>query len=109
MTKTIQLRVDSRLKDAADTLFFSLGLDTSTAIRMFLVASLESSGIPFAVVRKEEIGAKSAMTRNKRRDDSTQQWSAAYAQAVLAFESTNDPSFMEPIELSHTTKEGLFD
>jgi DNA-damage-inducible protein J len=46
MAKTIQVRVDDNLKDSADMLFASLGLDTSTAIRMFLVASMESGGIP---------------------------------------------------------------
>ena len=49
MAKTIQVRVDDKLKDSADLLFSSLGLDTSTAIRMFLVASMEAGGIPFAV------------------------------------------------------------
>jgi DNA-damage-inducible protein J len=49
MAKTIQVRVDDQLKDSADVLFSSLGLDTSTAIRMFLVASMEAGGIPFAV------------------------------------------------------------
>lgn len=49
MSKTIQVRVDDDLKESADRLFCSLGLDTSTAIRMFLVASMEAGGIPFAV------------------------------------------------------------
>ena len=49
MAKTIQVRVDDHLKESADSLFESLGLDTSTAIRMFLVASMETGGIPFAV------------------------------------------------------------
>jgi len=49
MAKTIQVRVDDQLKDSADMLFSSLGLDTSTAIRMFLIASMEAGGIPFAV------------------------------------------------------------
>ena len=51
MAKTIQVRVDDHLKDSADKLFSSLGLDTSTAIRMFLVASMEASGIPFQIKR----------------------------------------------------------
>ena len=50
MAKTIQVRVDDQLKESADTLFASLGLDTSTAVRMFLVASMEAGGIPFAVM-----------------------------------------------------------
>ena len=49
MAKTIQVRVDDQLKDSADMLFSSLGLDTATAVRMFLVASMEAGGIPFIV------------------------------------------------------------
>lgn len=33
---TLQIRIDDTLKKQADTLFSSLGLDTSTAIRIFL-------------------------------------------------------------------------
>ena len=51
MAKTIQVRVDNQLKESVDLLFASLGLDTSTAIRIFLMASMEASGIPFAVMR----------------------------------------------------------
>ena len=50
MAKTIQVRVDDHLKDSADLLFASLGLDTSTAVRMFLIAAMEMGGIPFAVM-----------------------------------------------------------
>jgi len=50
MAKTIQVRVDDQLKDSADELFSSLGLDTSTAVRMFLIASIETRGIPFSVM-----------------------------------------------------------
>jgi len=49
MTKTIQVRVDENLKTSSDQLFSSLGLDTSTAIRMFLVAANNNGGLPFAV------------------------------------------------------------
>jgi DNA-damage-inducible protein J len=48
------VRVDDNLKESADTLFTSLGLDTSTAIRMFLVASMEAGGIPFAVAHRPD-------------------------------------------------------
>jgi len=54
MAKTIQVRVDDSLKDSTDLLFSSLGLDTSTAIRMFLVASIEANGIPFAVMHRTD-------------------------------------------------------
>ncbi|MDR0331208.1 MAG: type II toxin-antitoxin system RelB/DinJ family antitoxin [Chitinispirillales bacterium] len=46
---TIQVRVDDSIKTAADTLFSGLGLHTSTAGRMFLMASIESDGLPFSV------------------------------------------------------------
>jgi DNA-damage-inducible protein J len=52
---TIQVSVDDRTKEAADSLFSDLGLDTSTAVRMFLLASLEMDGLPFAVVRRANI------------------------------------------------------
>ena len=46
---TIQVRVDDSTKAAVDSLFSSLGLDTSTAVRIFLMSSLESNGLPFPV------------------------------------------------------------
>ena len=49
---TLQIRVDDVLKKQADALFSSLGLDTSTAIRIFLNAAIENKGIPFLVQHK---------------------------------------------------------
>jgi DNA-damage-inducible protein J len=46
---TIQVRVDDDMKTAADSLFSSLGFDTSTAVRMFLIAALDHDGLPFSV------------------------------------------------------------
>ena len=46
---TLQIRVEDNLKKRADALFESLGLDTSTAVRIFLNAALENNGIPFSV------------------------------------------------------------
>jgi DNA-damage-inducible protein J len=54
MAKTIQVRVDDQLKESSDELFSSLGFDTSTAVRMFLVASIEAGGIPFAVAHTRD-------------------------------------------------------
>lgn len=67
MAKTIQVRVDDDLKDAADMLFASLGLDTSTAVRMFLIASMEAGGIPFAVTHSADRDAviREAIMRRK--------------------------------------------
>ena len=67
MSRTIQLRVDDVLKSAADELFASLGLDTSTAIRIFLTMSVETGGLPFEV-RNPNLSLRQAMddVLNKR-------------------------------------------
>ena len=49
---TLQIRVDDALKQTSDDLFASLGLDTSTAVRIFLNAAIEKNGIPFSVGHK---------------------------------------------------------
>ena len=46
---TLQIRIDDSLKEKADTLFTGLGLDTSTAVRIFINAAIENDGIPFPI------------------------------------------------------------
>jgi len=43
---TIQIRVDDEMKAAADFLFNNFGLDTSSAIRIFLSTSLANWLLP---------------------------------------------------------------
>ena len=50
----VQLRVDNELKRQAIELFDALGLDLSTAIRIFLTRAVKEEGIPFPMVLKEE-------------------------------------------------------
>lgn len=45
----LQVRVDEDLKKKASELYDSLGLDLSSAIRIFLYASLRAGGFPFDV------------------------------------------------------------
>lgn len=45
----LQVRLNDELKTKADELFTGLGLDTSTAVRIFLTAALEHGGLPFEV------------------------------------------------------------
>ena len=52
--ETLQIKLDSATKKAADLLFESLGLDTLTAVKMFIAASLDAQGIPFAVKKKHD-------------------------------------------------------
>lgn len=47
----LQIQVNDELKRNSDELFTDLGLDTSTAIRIFLVAAQENNGFPFPVKR----------------------------------------------------------
>jgi len=48
----VQVRVDDSVKSGADELFQSLGMDTATAVRLFLVQSLQAGGLPFRVTRQ---------------------------------------------------------
>ncbi len=45
----IRVRIDESTKQAADSLFQDLGMDTSTAIRIFLRQSVKRGGLPFEV------------------------------------------------------------
>lgn len=51
MASTIQVRVDDELKAKSDALFKDLGIDTTTAIRMFLTQALAVNGFPFEIKR----------------------------------------------------------
>ena len=43
----IQVRVDDSLKNNATKVFSNLGIDISTAVRMFLTRAIQVEGIPF--------------------------------------------------------------
>lgn len=45
----IQVRVEEELKQQADRLFTKLGIDTPTAVRLFLKQCIMRHGIPFPV------------------------------------------------------------
>ena len=46
-TSLLQVRVEDSLKDEAARVFENLGIDTSTAVRMFLKRAVMDNGIPF--------------------------------------------------------------
>ncbi len=50
-TTNINVRVDSALKQKAETLFSDLGLNMSSAINMFLCSAINYDGIPFEIKR----------------------------------------------------------
>ena len=64
----LQVRLNDDIKTQADLLFASLGLDTSTAVRMFLVAAIENGGIPFEVRHRTlGEGAQQAISDSRNR------------------------------------------
>ncbi len=46
-TSLLQVRVEDSLKDQASLVFEGLGIDTSTAVRIFLKRVVMENGIPF--------------------------------------------------------------
>ena len=50
----LQVRVEESLKDDAARVFEELGIDTSTAVRMFLKRSVMENGIPFRMTLPKE-------------------------------------------------------
>lgn len=52
---TVAVRVDDKLKDEASELFQSLGLDMSTAVKMFLIQAVKTQSIPFEIKNKSFI------------------------------------------------------
>lgn len=53
-TSMIQFRIDDELKAEATALYEKLGIDLSTAMRMFLKRSVSVNGIPFSMVLPQE-------------------------------------------------------
>ena len=55
MSKTIMMKIeiDNKVKKDADKLFKELGLDTNTAINIFLKQSINKRAIPFKVKNEE--------------------------------------------------------
>ena len=48
-TSLVQIRVEHSLKEQASALYERLGIDLSTAVRMFLKRSVLVNGIPFSM------------------------------------------------------------
>ena len=48
-TTPTQIRIDSNIKEQANSLFLSLGLDMSSAVNIFLRQCILRGGLPFSV------------------------------------------------------------
>ena len=67
----VQFRVDDDLKLQASSVYEKLGIDLSSAIRMFLKRSVMVNGIPFSMVLDDkEYDSKIALNAMKRINDS---------------------------------------
>lgn len=54
MKANMNIKVDSEVRDEAKALFGKMGLDMTTAVNMFLLASIRENGIPFKVTATSE-------------------------------------------------------
>ncbi len=67
----VQLRVDDDLKLQASSVYEKLGIDLSSAIRMFLKRSVMVNGIPFSMILEEnDYDSNAALNAMKRINDS---------------------------------------
>lgn len=51
---SLHVRVDSKLKSDAEKIFSDIGLNTSTAINIFLKQAVNSGGLPFKLEAKNQ-------------------------------------------------------
>lgn len=60
-TSIVQFRVDDDLKNEATAVYEKLGIDLSTAMRMFLKRSVMENGIPFPMTLQKSYDAAKAI------------------------------------------------
>lgn len=53
MTTNLKIRTDQHIKEEAEEIFNELGLDMTTAINMFLKATVRIQGMPFELISDE--------------------------------------------------------
>ena len=70
VTTNINVRVDSSLKNEAESLFSDIGLTMSSAITLFLRAAVNNDGIPFELKRVPNEQTRAAFAEyEKMKDD----------------------------------------
>ena len=73
-TAKLQIRIDRDLKESADEVFYELGLDAATAVRMFFTKVAKSRSIPFTLKAEPEFSPE------------------AEARILAAWEESKDPA-----------------
>ncbi|MBQ9057873.1 MAG: type II toxin-antitoxin system RelB/DinJ family antitoxin [Atopobiaceae bacterium] len=69
----LQLEVGDTLEQEASEVFSQLGLDLPTAVRMFLIRSVQVRGIPFAVrLSQDDYSADDAIAAMRRMSEAAE-------------------------------------
>lgn len=69
MNTTLQIRIDEDLKNQVFALYDSLGIDISTAVRMFLKKSIVVNGIPFDLRNEQNKTEECTSCYDEEEDD----------------------------------------
>ena len=84
----MSIRIDKEIKEKADALFDELGLNISTAFKLFLLQSIREQRIPFEIALRDDFYSAS----NQRR---LQTSIARHSPAKLIEKSMNELEAME--------------
>ncbi|MCL1792098.1 MAG: type II toxin-antitoxin system RelB/DinJ family antitoxin [Peptococcaceae bacterium] len=108
MSKLLQVRLDEKLKDAAERVFSSMGLDMSTAVRMFLTAAVETRSMPFEVKAHLD-NAQSPKTFTEPENFLSKEKRREILRSLYG--SAKDPTFVEPKDVEYESSRdwGLLD
>jgi len=68
-TSIVQFRIDDDLKTEATQVYERLGMDLSTALRIFLKRSVIENGIPFSMTLPKEYNSAIALAALKELND----------------------------------------
>ncbi len=66
---TLQIRIDEEIKSKAKLILDALGLDLSTAIKLFLIKVIHVKGIPFTIITENGMTLKQELSILKASDE----------------------------------------
>lgn len=67
-TAIIQTRIDSELKKSAELVLESIGIDMTSAIRLFLTQVVNQEKLPFKAIAKEKYNEETLVACQEARD-----------------------------------------
>lgn len=68
MKTSVNIKMDVEDRDAAKKLFDSLGLDMTTAVNLFVKASLREKAIPFQIAAEQSDAMQERFERELKKD-----------------------------------------